>query len=161
MFLSQVSFKDMVAQARAQGDVYSADKESDDNLVPYSYEYGEYKEQEEGWIAPLGAGSALGPAANVSAGGCSMRQACGVSWAGGDTRMDQPPQQALGSSDSGAGNSRAGKARDAGAAGLGDRYTTGRSQQHCSIGQKQHFNAFEQGQHCPISQKLISYTISR
>ena len=34
MFLSRVSFKDMVAQANAQGDYYTVDKESDDDLEP-------------------------------------------------------------------------------------------------------------------------------
>ena len=162
MFLSRVSFEDMVAQANAQGNVYTAGEESNDNLDQYSYKYGEYEGQESG-VPPMGAGSALGLAAHVSAGGCSTRQACGVS--GGNTRMagklDQPQQPALGSGDSGAGNSRAGKAGDAGAAGLGDRYTTGRNQLHCSIGHRQHSYTIEQDQQpCSIDQSQNSYATS-
>ena len=39
MFLSRVTFEEMIAQAQAQDNGYTMEEESNDDLEPYSYEY--------------------------------------------------------------------------------------------------------------------------
>ena len=141
MFLSRVSFTDMLAQAQAQDEAYTVEEESDEDLEANNYEYEDrYEDCYEGPAAavpPLGAISSPETVARVSAGDCPTQQACGVSLSGpgADTSVagtqDRPPQQALGSGGSGARTFEAGKADDTEGVGLGKHYTTEQGQQPC------------------------------
>ena len=116
-----------------------------DPLHQYSYEY-QFRSAVE-YVGPapgvplFGAISAIGLVAQVSTGGCSTRQACGVSGAGVKNNMavtqDQPQQHAPSSGGFGTGISEAGKAGDAGAAGLSMPYTTEQCRHSYTMGQGQ------------------------